>query len=325
MIKVAIIDSGIKKDSTIHKNYVKEGIGFNYDKGIVIQDNNYEDINGHGYYCSQIILSQCLDIELYILRILDKNNQGDSKCLIEALTYLLEHNVNIINLSLAVFSYKHNRDIEMLCTKLKEKGSIIVASLANHKETSFPASSENVLGVKGEIEIDMGEYRYYPENSIQCMANSSPVLVNDLFGGYTFFGGNSKAAALLTGILAKYLCQMPDTKLEELLILNSSDEIKKNGEKNKTKKVTKEKLKIIVDTITRLWNLNESQKKLLFTEPLYSTQFSVLPESYGKLISELEKDNKNNIQTKIGETSFDIFNSIYTLYDFVEGVYNDEK
>lgn len=147
-IKIALIDSGI--DSRFQEQ-VASGVCILYDenKNSVYLSDDYTDENGHGTYCAQIITSHCKHIEFIIIKILDQNNIGYSRALVEGLKYIIPFSVDIVNMSLAVLCDEYKKEIEVLCSRIRDNGAIINVSVLNHASTSFPASLDSTLGIRG--------------------------------------------------------------------------------------------------------------------------------------------------------------------------------
>lgn len=206
-IKIALIDSGI--DSRFQEQVVS-GVCILYDenKNSVYLSDDYTDENGHGTYCAQIITSHCKHIEFIIIKILDQNNIGYSRALVEGLKYIIPFSVDIVNMSLAVLCDEYKKEIEVLCSRIRDNGAIINVSVLNHASTSFPASLDSTLGIRGAFNVDPYKIWYNAKNEIQCVSNLTPVLVSNIDCKKTFFGGNSKATALVSGLLAKAMYTM---------------------------------------------------------------------------------------------------------------------
>lgn len=206
-IKVALIDSGIDGSFT-GKVSLGKSILCKEKNGAIYWSDDYSDQNGHGTYCAQIINSYCKYVDFIVIKILDQNNTGSSRALVEALQYLLVLTVDIVNMSLSVFHNEYAKEIEQLCSRLKDNGAIVNVSVQNHEKTSFPASLKSTIGIRGAFNVDSYSIWYNPDIEIQCIANIVPVLVKNIDGTKTFFGGNSKSTALVSGLLAKTMHTM---------------------------------------------------------------------------------------------------------------------
>lgn len=177
MIDVAIIDSGIHMTDTDICSMVSKGFSIDYSDGNTVYQNEYNDLNGHGTYCASIIRRFCPDVKLTIIKILDQCKMGRSECLIEALHYLYHNPVDVISMSLSTQDNQYEKELGIICKKIEESGMIMVSSLANHAEISYPAVYEGVIGVKGALFLEEKEYIYHPDRVIQCQGSSIPVKV----------------------------------------------------------------------------------------------------------------------------------------------------
>ncbi|MGO0862574.1 serine protease, partial [Clostridioides difficile] len=108
-------------------------------------------------------------------------------------------------------------DLYQICEELYKKGKIIVSSVANGYEETYPAIFDNVIGVKGFILEDENTYWFNRNEKVQCITDDNPYLRCDINNSYKLFGKcNSHAAAKVTGIIANILSKNPDIKFEEL-------------------------------------------------------------------------------------------------------------
>lgn len=218
-VRIALIDSGIIDNSYIN---IDKGVCIRYDVGreCIKYESNYSDENGHGTFCTQVITSYCKEIQFIIIKILDKELVGYSRALVEALNYILPSSIDIVNLSLSVFEYTNANEIKELCWLLWKKGVIINVSVANNKTTSFPASLKSTIGVRGALNIPSNKIWYNQSKEIQCIASMMPVLVCAPETRMAFFGGNSKATAVVTGLLAMIIYEKQINGYEALMYLN---------------------------------------------------------------------------------------------------------
>lgn len=154
MVDVAIIDSGIDMRNTDLCNMVSKGFSLDFTNSNIVYQNEYNDLNGHGTYCASIIRRFCPEVRFTIIKILDQNKLGCSKCLIEALDYLYHNPVDIVNMSLSTQDEQFGKELWEICGKMKRSGMILVSSLANHAEISYPAVCEGVIGVRGSQFLD---------------------------------------------------------------------------------------------------------------------------------------------------------------------------
>ena len=199
---VVLIDSGV--DIINFEDIVVGGIHFYIKEKYLCCDDRFDDDNGHGSACAHMIRAVAPNAKIYVIKILDDNLEADYNLFEAALDHCLGLEYHIINLSLSMtdgggMDYKLND----LCDKLRKQGKIIVSSVCNGCQKSYPAAYSSVIGVRGCCFDEMGEYWYNSRNEIQCIADISPFFTSRSINKYFMFSGNSKACALLSGMLLK--------------------------------------------------------------------------------------------------------------------------
>lgn len=216
-IKVAVVDTGVDTNHEYLKNNVVGGISFNSKDGYIITSEDYEDQNGHGTSCASIIKKEFEDVEIFAIKALDNLGRTNIQILEESLKYILGTDIKIVNLSLSVMESELVRDLYKICEDLKNEGKIIICSVANGFELSYPAQFDNVIGVRGFILEDEKSIWYNKNYEIQSIVDNNSYLSCDINNSYKLFGKcNSQAAAKLTGIIASLLNKDPDMRLEDI-------------------------------------------------------------------------------------------------------------
>ncbi|MBS1279588.1 S8 family serine peptidase [Clostridioides difficile] len=216
-IKIAVIDTGVDINHEYLKDVIGGGISFEYDEKYIFTSDNYCDYNGHGTACVSTIKNEFRNLEFFIVKIMDEYGKTNIQILEEALKYLLNTDISIINLSLSVMNSNEVDDLYKICEELHKKGKIIVSSVANGYEETYPAIFDNVIGVKGFILEDENTYWFNKNEKVQCIADDNPYLRCHINNSYKLFGKcNSQAAAKVTGIIANILSENPNIKFEEL-------------------------------------------------------------------------------------------------------------
>lgn len=215
------MDSGV--DLNLYGKHVVEYVDFceNIEAPFVC------DTNGHGTLCCSTLLTVNPEVELFIIKVLNEQNKCSSERLLLALEYLLETDVNIINLSLSTNSSEHTDKYKVVINKLLTQGKIILAAVPNNREFSILANLDETIGVNGKMFLESNEFWFQKEQKVQCFADRTPYLVKGINGGYELFGGNSKATALFTGIVSKHW-----TEIENLSWYEKEQEIEKLAKRN---------------------------------------------------------------------------------------------
>lgn len=201
--KVALIDSGIDYRNAFVNSNVIGGISFFIENDRIIENSQYFDQHGHGTWCGTVIKQAYPNVKLYIVKVLDERNKGDCRCLIRALEHLVCVPVDLICMSLATQSMTMIDELQSACCRLVDQGKLLLSALDNRARYSLPASLPFVIGVQGSNFNDSDVFWYNSKYDIQCVADGCPILVKTIDGAYTFFGGNSKAVAHVSGTLLK--------------------------------------------------------------------------------------------------------------------------
>lgn len=213
-MRVILIDTGI--DCELNEGYIVGGAN------LINPNQGFDDDNGHGSLCCSIIslYSQSMPY-WYPIKILNKQNESSTKILVEALNYTKNLDIRLINLSLSTLDANSVMCLTSIVSELYELGKIIVASVPNSRQTGYPASLKNVIGVDGAIFKGNTEFWYNKDYRVQCIANRIPIMVRGCQGKFNMFGGTSKATAVMTAIIGNMLEIYPDISynmLQELLM-----------------------------------------------------------------------------------------------------------
>lgn len=329
---VAIIDSGIDVDNTQFKNRITDGIGFRYDSetGKKTSDDSFKDENGHGTSCASLIKRIATNTDFYIVKILNKDAETNSKALLQALKYLSSMNIRLINLSLATIDEEYLEEIKEVCNLLRQSGKIIVCSLDNRNNRSFPAVLDSVIGVRGGIFNSQELFWFNRAYEIQCVADIVPIYAPTINGAYWLFGGNSKATALFTGHIANILSEQPDISFEKLNEVLERRACKNNWDENDIdinidffedikpldENFEQSDMKILTSILKDNLGFNEASEALVFKKKLYSPQIGVNKFNCYNIIKDVEK--KFGVKLNYDTISLNTYTSIYTLLDFIK-------
>lgn len=215
-IKIAIIDTGIDVyDSNLKKIFI-------YNNDFQIMDKKFisdiYDSHGHGTLCAKTIIEICPNVEIYPIKIFDKEGVTNSLNLVTALNNLINSDIDLINISASTLNSIYKEELEHICDKLHKEGKIIICS--HHKKAkgseSYPTSLKSVIGVKGNSKICRDEDYVYKKNEDIQMYTNSKERFFELNNNVTHFGKNSRAAAVATGIIADVYTRFGELKFEDL-------------------------------------------------------------------------------------------------------------
>lgn len=326
IIKVAVIDSGISKSYGIASDKILGGIHL-YEQGSRIYiDDNFEDTNGHGTSCAYLIQRNCAEARFFIINILNSKGISTSRVLLEALTGLLNSDIKLISLSISTMSKEYLRELSNVCSKLNAEGKIIICSLRKNESYSFPAVFPSVIGVKGRYFQTENTYWFNKSKTIQCIADDTPILTPQAEGAFQVFSGNSKSAALFSGIIAS---QIINNNIEAFNDICLSAEKYANKTKWKSSALNKmpempilhEKENMNIESLDKIAKVVQSTLKLQIPEKLLYSNCLLHP-NIGFNINSMPDVLKGlqegfHIRLNYEEISGRDFISIYTLDNLV--------
>lgn len=326
-IVVAIVDSGFDTGILdIEGNHFTGGICFEYiqNDDIVLEKQSISDDNGHGTMCAETIKRIAPFVNLFVVKILDKNKKTNSKALLKALKHLKLIECDIINLSLASIGNEISNEIESCCNELMQQGKILICSLCNNMTSSYPASFKSVIGVNGSLLGNNFEYWYNKDYEIQAVSDITPVLTKTIGMKYELFGGNSKATAVFTGIVANCMSKS---------IINFYDYLEHNSAKkhwdindiNKNFYMHTDKKEIclkpaiqkeIIQILCEVLKIDSKNEGILESSSLFSCNIGLNPKNAFEVIKSIEE--KLRIKFEYESITLRDFSSLYKLCNLVE-------
>ena len=257
-VKIALIDSGIKEGalpSFINKESVEGGFAIYGDskESIRITQCRPDDINGHGTACAIAINRIAPNAKIIPISVLDEDGRCNVERLIAALHLIQCLDVSIVSMSLSSSDFRRHKKLYEAINDLNKQNKICISSKSNDRWLSYPAFFNNVIGVKGNNAIFNFGYKYEGNKKIQVVASSAAELPQYHIGEMKFFRGNSKATAIVSGIVADAIERkmIKNGEIERYLVRNSWDDIRlfkpidNNWDNNISKEVHKCILKLI--------------------------------------------------------------------------------
>jgi len=207
-IDIAIIDSGVNPGHS-HVQGVVDGVSFKHgEAGNIIETNTYPDQLGHGTAITGIIRELNPAANLYAIKIFHDNLSATVNQLLAAIRWAIRKKVSLIHLSLGLENEAYRQDLERLCRKAFETGTIVVASARGPDDHIYPGIFETVIGVYWCRECETDDIVYHPESDIEFGAHGHPRPLPGMPQERNF-RGSSFAAARVTAIAARYLARNP--------------------------------------------------------------------------------------------------------------------
>lgn len=249
-IKVAVLDSGLDYDDDVSCIEQKDFLGEEEINGI------YQDLTGHGTCISGIICSDenssritglAANVDLYMARVLDEDNEADINRVVEAIKWAIDKKVHIIHMSFGIKTY--SKALNDVVQEAYNKGILMIAAAGNdgtadenESTIEYPAALDNVIAVGCTNEKNKKSDFSSSGRELDVVAPGEKILSTGCFGGVVVEEGTSLAAAQVTGMAAVLWGMHPEksnTYIREWII--SSEYIK-----------TMKKALYMADTISKI-------------------------------------------------------------------------
>lgn len=200
-VKIAIIDSGVDSEYP-EIGPIAQGINIRIgSKGQIIWGTDYVDRSGHGTACTGIIHQIASDAEIHIVRIFEKSLVADGKLLIEALQWVINHGIDVVNLSLGTTDCQYFEPIQELCRQAACENIILVAAAHNRGIESYPAILPDVIGVQGRPMQKLNDFYLRADKNIECVAHGGEQILCWRNSSKVIAAGSSFAASRIAGII----------------------------------------------------------------------------------------------------------------------------
>lgn len=105
------------------------------------------DLLGHGSACAELILSVTRTSLITPIRIFGRRLRSSPRVLFEALEWAVDQRFDLLNLSLATTSASARDPLYLLCHRLLDAGTIVIAAAENSTGSGYPAVFANAIGV----------------------------------------------------------------------------------------------------------------------------------------------------------------------------------
>jgi subtilisin family serine protease len=141
-VRIGVLDSGVCRTHP-HVGKIVAGITIGPDATLP----GYEDTLGHGTAVASVIHYLNPDADLVAVKIFDGKLATSLAIVIRAIDWCLEHDVQVINLSLGTLNPEYRSAFEDVVARAQSAGAVIVSALEVDGKAALPGSLPGVIGV----------------------------------------------------------------------------------------------------------------------------------------------------------------------------------
>jgi subtilisin family serine protease len=213
-VTVVVIDSGWARSLTDDRVLPGVGLVDPDDEYRVRQTTDDEDRLGHGTACADLVLRAAPGARIVPVRVFGKRLETSIAILVAALEWANAAGVRLINLSLGTLRADAFQPLYVACEHARRSGAVIVAAHRPGVAATLPAAFDNVISVGGTPIHGHRGVLYRPGEAVEVLAAARHGGVRCGPGGRRTVGGNSFAAPIVTGLIARMMERTPDLGVE---------------------------------------------------------------------------------------------------------------
>ena len=217
-LKIAVIDTGINA-SHPHICAPTHGVIFDPEE----TDPSCDDVLGHGTAVTAAIQEKAPHADYYILKLFGKSLRTAGSRLVRALEWTIEHQMDVVNLSLGTPNFDHRPALEAIVVRGAAAGVILVAARYSERTPVLPGMLEGVISVDVDWNLPRDQYRISQENGSPVFYGSGfprplpgiPIARN--------LSGISFAVANMTGFVARACERLEERSIDRVVSILTSE------------------------------------------------------------------------------------------------------
>jgi subtilisin family serine protease len=217
-LKIAVIDTGINA-SHPHICAPTHGVIFDPEE----TDPSCDDVLGHGTAVTAAIQEKAPHADYYILKLFGKSLRTAGSRLLRALEWTIEHQMDVVNLSLGTPNFDHRPALEAIVVRGTAAGVILVAARYSGRTPVLPGMLEGVISVDVDWNLPRDQYRISQENGSPVFYGSGfprplpgiPIARN--------LSGISFAVANMTGFVARACERLEERSIDRVVSILTSE------------------------------------------------------------------------------------------------------
>jgi subtilisin family serine protease len=141
-VRIGVLDSGVCRTHP-HVGRIVAGVTIGPEATLP----GYEDTLGHGTAVASVIHHLNPEADLVAVKIFDGKLATSLPVVIRAIDWCLEHDIQVINLSLGTLNPEYRIAFEDVVARSQAAGALIVSALEVNGEAALPGSLPGVIGV----------------------------------------------------------------------------------------------------------------------------------------------------------------------------------
>jgi hypothetical protein len=217
-LKVAVIDTGINAGHP-HICAPTHAIVFDPEE----TESSGEDILGHGTAVTAAIQEKAPHADYYILKLFGNSLRTTGTRLLRAIEWTIEHQMDVVNLSLGSPNLDHRPALEALVARAAAAGVLLVAARHSERGPVLPGMLDGVVGVDVDWNLSRDQYRVSNESGSPIFyASGFPrplpgVPVSRNLSGISF------AVANMTGFVVRACEDLQERSIDKILGVLTSE------------------------------------------------------------------------------------------------------
>src|SRR2546426_5697954 len=145
-LKIAVIDTGINA-SHPHIFAPTHAVIFDPEE----TNPSYVDVLGHGTAVTAAIQEKAPDADYYILKLFGKSLRTAGSRLVRAIEWTIEHQMDVVNLSLGTRNFDHRPALEALVSRAAAARVVLVAARYSEQTPVLPG----ILGISVDVDWNL--------------------------------------------------------------------------------------------------------------------------------------------------------------------------
>ncbi|HLY33718.1 MAG TPA: S8 family serine peptidase [Jatrophihabitantaceae bacterium] len=212
-VPVAVVDSGIDHGHPDAAGPSGPGAAFTWDRiaqEVVVAEGSHDDLFGHGTACAAIIRRTAPACRITSVRVLGSRLSGRGEVFAAGLRWAIASGARVLNLSLSTPKAEMFGLFHDVADEAAHAGVVLICAMNNVRAPTYPSQFSSVVSVAACSGDDPFLLLANPAPPADFGAPGIERHVAWLDRGHIVATGNSFAAPVVTGLVARLLAKHPD-------------------------------------------------------------------------------------------------------------------